>query len=157
MTASTPPQPAPHTFLKAGHDHYKAALRLSEKAPVLPGPADHLAGLAAECVVKAMLMDFFGAKQDSAYGIPYTQKTANDKQTKHRHMPEVWDQLQLIASGHRGSLIRQRIPAQNPFSAPSDEWDVAHRYCDGDSLDPQRLPRHMATALALIEAYESAK
>ncbi|MFD3910755.1 hypothetical protein [Streptomyces sp. NPDC058603] len=156
MTAPTTPTPAPHTFLKAGHDHYNAALRLSQETP-LPGPADHLAGLSAECVVKAMLMDFFGAKQDTPYGKPYSQKTANDKRMLHEHMPKVWDQLQLIASGHRGNLIRQQIPTLNPFSTPSDEWDVFHRYRDGDTFPPQRLSRHLATALALIHAYESAK
>jgi hypothetical protein len=72
-------------------------------------------------------------------------------------MPEVWDHLQLFASGHRGAKIRQRIPTQNPFRTPSDEWDVFHRYRDGDGLPPQRLARHLATALALIHAYDLAK
>ena len=159
VTAPPAPTPPPHSFLKAGHDHYKAALRLSQgtQGGALPGPADHLAGLAAECVVKAMLMDFFGAKQDSPYGKPYSQKTPNDKRVRHEHMPEVWDHLQLFASGHRGAKIRQRIPTQNPFRTPSDEWDVFHRYRDGDGLPPQRLARHLATALALIHAYDLAK
>ncbi|MFC9678867.1 hypothetical protein [Streptomyces sp. NPDC056948] len=156
MTAPTIPMPPPHTFLKAGHDHYKAALQLSKDAK-LTGPADHLAGLAAECVVKAMLMDFFGAKQDTPYGKPYSQKTPQDRRTWHEHMPKVWDHLQLIASGHRGSLIRQQLPAQNPFSTPSDEWDVYHRYRDGDGFPSGRLPRHLATVLGLINAYDSAK
>ncbi|MGW8488402.1 hypothetical protein [Streptomyces sp. NPDC055886] len=156
MTAPTTPPSPPHTFLKAGHDHYKAALQLSQDAK-LAGPADHLAGLAAECVVKAMLMDFFNAKQDIPYGKPYSQETPQDKPTWHGHMPKVWDHLQLIASGTRGNLIRQQLPTQNPFSTPSDEWDVYHRYRDGDDFDPQRLPRHLATVLVLINAYNSAK
>ncbi|MBP0458323.1 hypothetical protein [Streptomyces montanisoli] len=156
MTAPTTPTPPPHTFLKAGHDHYKAALRLSQD-DALPGPSDHLAGLAAECVVKAMLMDFFGAKQDTPDGKPYSQQSPNDKRVRYEHMPKVWDQLRLIASGHRGNLILQQIPNVNPFSTPSDEWDVFHRYRDGDTFPSGRLARHLATALALINAYESAR
>ncbi|MGW7327578.1 hypothetical protein ACWGIU_02910 [Streptomyces sp. NPDC054840] len=161
MTAPTTPTPPRHTFLKAGHDHYKAAVELA-KGGALRGPTDHLAGVAAECVIKAMLIDFFGSVQDSPEAMPYSPAIMNmpgmnKKKAGHGHMPGVWEHLKLVANGRRGSMILKQIPQQNPFRTASDEWDVAHRYRDGDTLPQQRVTRHLVAALTLITAYETAK
>ncbi|MEU5611128.1 hypothetical protein AB0H03_20735 [Streptomyces sparsogenes] len=171
VTVPTSPPRPPHTFLKAGHDHYRAAKRLTETGPgTLTGPADHLAGLAAECVIKAMLIDFFGSVQDHPHAIPYSPTLKSklqaegeltrkqlEKESSHGHLPHVWDQLALLASGRRGAKIQERVPRQNPFSEPSDRWDVAHRYRDGSLISKERVARHLAAALSLITAYELAK
>lgn len=161
VTAPTTPTRPRHTFLKAGHDLYKAALQLSNGG-ALPGPTDHLAGLAAECVAKAMLMDFFGSVQDSPDAKPYSPTRAsapgmNKFKAGHGHMPGAWDDLMLLAHGRRGAEILKHIPRQNPFKAQSDEWSESHRYRDGAKLSPQRVTRHLTAALCLITAYDHAK
>ncbi|WP_424211372.1 hypothetical protein ACN20G_04285 [Streptomyces sp. BI20] len=161
MTAPTPPTLPRHTFLKAGHDLYEAALQLSNGG-ALPGPTDHLAGLAAECVAKAMLIDFFGSVQDSPDAKPYSRTLLNQQgmnkfKASHGHMPGAWDHLVLLAHGRRGAEIRRHIPRQNPFKTQSDEWNEGHRYRDGATLTSQRVARHLAAALCLITAYRHAK
>ncbi|MGW3725531.1 hypothetical protein [Streptomyces sp. NPDC000851] len=168
--APTPtPAPAhPHSFLEAGHCHYNAATQLA-KSPQHFGPADHLAGIAAECAIKAMLLDFFGSVQDTPHGIPYSPAIRNRptqsqrqadrarKDSQHGHLPHVWDQLLLLASGHRGATVLAHIPQQNPFRESADEWDVAHRYRDSGQISDQRVKRHLAAARTVIAAYQQAK
>ncbi|GAA3377569.1 hypothetical protein GCM10020367_53740 [Streptomyces sannanensis] len=161
MTAPTTPTRPRHTFLKAGQDLYKAALELSNSGG-LPGPTDHLAGLAAECVAKAMLIDFFGSVQDSPNAKPYSpviegMPGMNKYKASHGHMPGAWDHLMLVANGRRGAEVRKHIPRQNPFKTRSDAWHESHRYLDGDKLPAQRVARHLAAALSLITAYNHAK
>lgn len=179
MTAQTPPpvpaaSPAPgpahqHSFLEVGRCHYDAATQLA-KSPPLFGSADHLAGIAAECVIKAMLLDFFGSRQDTPLGIPYSPVIRNNpaapsktqiekarKASEHGHLPHVWDQLLLLANGHRGATVLAQIPQQNPFRESADEWDVAHRYRDSGQITDQRVKRHLAAARTVIAAYQQAK
>ncbi|MEU9730152.1 hypothetical protein [Streptomyces sp. NPDC048002] len=183
MTAQTPPpvpaaSPAPtpgtapahqHSFLEVGRCHYDAATQLA-KSPPLFGSADHLAGIAAECVIKAMLLDFFGSRQDTPLGIPYSPAIRNNpaapsktqiekarKASEHGHLPHVWDQLLLLANGHRGATVLAQIPQQNPFRESADEWDVAHRYRDSSQISDQRVKRHLAAARTVIAAYQQAK
>ncbi|WP_063740689.1 hypothetical protein [Streptomyces flavochromogenes] len=161
MTAPTTPTRPRHTFLKAGHDLYKAALQLSNGG-ALPGPTDHLAGLAAECVAKAMLIDFFGSVQERPTAKPYSPTIENmpgmDKfKAAHGHMPGAWEHLMMVLDGRRGAEIRKHIPRQNPFKTPHDKWHEGHRYVDGDTLSPERVARHLAATLSLITAYDHAK
>ncbi|WP_409472454.1 hypothetical protein [Streptomyces sp. HC307] len=151
-----------------GRCHYDAATQLA-KSPPLFGSADHLAGIAAECVIKAMLLDFFGSTQDTPLGIPYspairnrpapskTQAEKARKASEHGHLPHVWDQLLLLANGHRGATVLAQIPQQNPFREATDEWDVAHRYRDSGQISAQRVKRHLAAARTVIAAYQQAK
>uniref|UniRef100_A0AAU2JYK6 Uncharacterized protein n=1 Tax=Streptomyces sp. NBC_00049 TaxID=2903617 RepID=A0AAU2JYK6_9ACTN len=161
MTAPTT-QPRPrHTFLKAGHDLYKAAQQLADGGG-LPGPTDHLAGLAAECVAKAMLIDFFGSVQEKPSAKPYSptieSKPGMDRfKATHGHMPVTWDHLVMVLDGRRGAEIRKHIPGQNPFKTPHDKWNESHRYRDGDTLSAERVARHLCATLSLITAYTHAK
>ncbi|MFH8656303.1 hypothetical protein [Streptomyces afghaniensis] len=162
---SQTPVPVPrHTFLEAGRGHYGAAAQLA-KEPKHVGPADHLAGLAAECAVKAMLMDYFGSVQDTPLGIPYSPKIRNrpvpsktqqkkaEKESLHWHMPDVWNDLVKLAAGRRGSLILSHLPQDNPFAEAADEWSVDHRYVDGQQISEERVARHLEAARTLIAAY----
>ncbi|MFI2435758.1 hypothetical protein [Streptomyces sp. NPDC018693] len=159
------PAPAPrHTFLEAGRGHYGAAAQLA-KEPKHVGPADHLAGLAAECAVKAMLLDYFGSVQDTPLGIPYSPKIRNrpvpsktqqkkaEKESLHWHMPDVWNDLMKLADGRRGALILSHLPQDNPFAEATDEWSVDHRYVDGQQISKERVARHLEAARTLIAAY----
>ncbi|MGK5446058.1 hypothetical protein [Streptomyces radiopugnans] len=165
MTAVPPPRQPLHPFLSAGHDHYRAARKLADGG-ALTGPADHLAGIAAECVIKAMLIDFFGSKQDKPDSIPYSpalrqapglSNKAARKLSEHGHLPEVWSQLHMLANGRRGAVLAQHIPPKNPFEEPRDEWNVAHRYRDGREISRRRVFRHLDAALRLITAYDRMK
>ncbi|MGW4388469.1 hypothetical protein [Streptomyces sp. NPDC004685] len=164
----TPVPARRHTFLEAGRGHYGAAAELANE-PKHCGPADHLAGLAAECAVKAMLIDYFGSVQDTPLGIPYSPKVRNrkadsksqqkkaEKESLHWHMPDVWDDLVKLAHGRHGSLILSRLPQDNPFAETADEWSVHHRYVDGQQISQERLARHLEAARTLIAAYYHAQ
>lgn len=149
--------------------HYDAATQLA-KRPELFGSADHLAGIAAECAIKAILLDFFGSVQDTPLGIPYSPKIRNNpaapsktqidkarKASEHGHLPHVWEQLLLLANGHQGATVLAQLPTQNPFRESADEWDVAHRYRDSGQITEQRVKRHLAAARSVIAAYQLAK
>lgn len=166
---STSAAPAPrHTFLEAGRGHYDAATQLAKHAK-LAGPADHLAGLAAECAAKAMLIDYFGSVQDNGpLSRPYSQSMRSQAQaaatsnrqlkkavenSQHGHMPGVWEHLVKLADGRRGSLIIGCLPQKNPFAGDPDTWDVDHRYVDSQQISKQRVTRHLEAARTLIAAY----
>ncbi len=116
-----------------------------------------------------MLLDFFGSVQDTPHGIPYSPAIRNRptqsrrqtdrarKDSQHGHLPHVWDQLLLLANGHRGASVLAHIPQQNPFRESADEWDVAHRYRDSSQISDQRVKRHLAAARTVIAAYQQAK
>ncbi len=167
--APTPAPAHPHSFLEAGHCHYNAATQLAKSSQHF-GPADHLAGIAAECAIKAMLLDFFGSVQDTPDGIPYSPTIRNNpaapsntqiqrarKASEHGHLPHVWEQLLLLAHGHRGATVLAQVSQQNPFRESADEWNVAHRYRDSGQISEQRVKRHLAAARTVIAAYQQAK
>ena len=77
--------------------------------------ADQLAGLAAECGLKAIL-EVFGILTARADPPPKLKK----------HVNELWDEFFAQISGRRAITVGTFLPRQNPFA----NWDVAQRYDD---------------------------
>jgi hypothetical protein len=161
VTASTPSAtPPPPAFATASRNHYRAALLAAAKD--LRISADHLAGLAAECAVKAILIDFLGSRLDARNmpehpEVKYLDRSRKKPQwtNKHGHLPELWEHLTAVAhrrrGGGSGALFTQLI-WKNPFA----DWDVADRYCDGTAITEADVDRHLKAAYALIAAHEQA-
>ncbi|MGF3217339.1 hypothetical protein [Streptomyces albidoflavus] len=160
MTASTPSATQPPAFAVASRNHYRAA-RLAAKED-LRISADHLAGLAAECAVKAILIDFLGSRLnarnmpenpevEALYRVGNTMKWKK----QHGHLPELWEHLTAVAhrrrGGGSGALFTQLI-WKNPFA----HWDVGDRYCDGTAITKADIDQHLKAAYALIAAHEQA-
>lgn len=164
MTASTPSAATavqPPAFAAASRNHYRAATLASEKN--LRISADHLAGLAAECAVKAILADFLGSRLNARNRLENaevaTVKGAPGNRTRkpqeHGHLPELWEHLTAVAhrrrGGGSGALFTQLI-WENPFA----DWDVGDRYSDGTAITDSALDRHLKAAYDLIAAHEQA-
>ncbi|MFG3145342.1 hypothetical protein [Streptomyces sp. NPDC048243] len=161
MTASTPSAaPPPPAFAKASRNHYRAAMLAAAKH--LRISADHLAGLAAECAVKAILIDFLGSRLDASNKpehpeVKYLDRSRKKPQwtNKHGHLPELWEHLTAVAHRRRGggsSALFTQLIWENPFAG----WDVADRYCDGTAITEADIDRHLEAAYALIAAHEQA-
>ncbi|ORT59288.1 hypothetical protein BKD26_14945 [Streptomyces sp. CB03238] len=162
VTASTPSatQPPP-AFATASRNHYRAATLAAAKD--LRISADHLAGLAAECGIKAILADFLGSRLNTRNRLENaevaTVKGAPGSRTRkpqeHGHLPELWEHLTAVAhrrrGGGSGALFTQLI-WKNPFAG----WDVGDRYCDGTTITDAALDRHLKAAYDLIAAHEQA-
>lgn len=157
ISATTPP-PA---FAAASRHHYQAA-RLAEQRRLWIS-ADHLAGLAAECAIKAILTDFLGSKLNERNmpvhpEVKYLDRSKKKPEWthKHGHLPELWEHLTAVAQHRRdagaGALFTQLI-WENPFVG----WDVADRYCDGTAITEEVLDRHLKAAYDLIAAHEQAR
>ncbi|MEW2548603.1 hypothetical protein AB0910_23010 [Streptomyces sp. NPDC047002] len=161
MTASTSPAPPPPAFAAASRNHYRAAALAAERG--LRTSADHLAGLAAECGIKAILADFLGSRLNTRNRLENaevaTVKGAPGNRTRkpqeHGHLPELWEHLTAVAhrrrGGGAGALFTQLI-WNNPFAG----WDVGDRYCDGTALTDAVIDRHLKAAYDLIAAHEQA-
>ncbi|WP_406049293.1 hypothetical protein OG280_10590 [Streptomyces virginiae] len=167
MTAATSSPPRPPAFLAASRHHFHTAKLASDKQ--LRISADHLAGLAAECAIKAILVDYLGSviKSGKAYNGELKADAKEKMQREglekmpekdywHGHLPEVW--------GHFTSVIgkRQARSAGPDFSTllgdnPFDGWNVAHRYCDDAEIPETLVAQHLQAARILIAAHEQAR
>ncbi|MFB8177752.1 hypothetical protein ACFC8N_17150 [Streptomyces sp. NPDC055966] len=166
-TPSAPPTPPPPDFRAAGEHHYRTA-RLAADAQ-LSVSADHLAGLAAECAIKAILLAYLGSRLSTkdkpfspALKLPPPQPTPGEKvkpqppkEYEHGHLPDLWAQLAevvKISQGRVGPVFQQMLQ-QNPFQS----WHVAGRYCSGTSISTSDIEQHLKAAYNLIAAFEYAR
>ncbi|MEW2248450.1 hypothetical protein AB0907_14070 [Streptomyces sp. NPDC006975] len=164
MTASTPSATQPPAFATASRNHYRAAVLAAKEN--LRISADHLAGLAAECGIKAILADFLGSQLNTRNRLVNDEVATWVKKKgapgvrewrpqEHGHLPELWEHLTAVAhrrrGGGAGALFTQLI-WKNPFAG----WDVAGRYCDGTAITDAEVDRHLKAAYDLIAAHEQA-
>ncbi|MFF3140934.1 hypothetical protein ACFVRU_04145 [Streptomyces sp. NPDC057927] len=161
MTAPTTTSASqPPDFTKAGRSHYHAAMLAS--GGELRIAADHLAGLAAECAIKAILIDFLGSRLN-AYNRPFNAEVKILDRSKkkpfwtdkHGHLPELWEHLTAVANRRQSAaagVLFAELVWKNPFA----DWDVGDRYCDGTAITQQNLDRHLKAAHDLIAAHEQA-
>jgi hypothetical protein len=63
--------------------------------------ADHLAGFAAEYVLKEILVQFLGARSTS--GRPVTISAG--RRTAHGHLPMLWDEVKHLLAGRAGGNV----------------------------------------------------
>lgn len=120
--------------------------------------ADHLAGLAAECALKA-IMQFtpFGATP-SARGIPVWGPSSTELKL---HINRLWSELAQSVSGYSAPTFIGLLTSPGP--EPFANWQVEDRYGDGltvtqlEATDHLNATRQVLAVLqrAMIDGYVS--
>lgn len=136
----------------AGERHYEDASFLHGDGR-LPN-ADHLFGLAVECLMKALLLRFGGAggvsMRDSGgsesgrlwWDDPQAQNQ-NKKRKPLGHINEMRQALPLLLDGRPGPALTEALTR---VSEDFEEWRVDERYADGTHLDAVLFSRRQEAA-----------
>lgn len=139
-TSATAPSP---DFRAAARRHYlDAAFLLSDSR--VPN-ADHLAGLAAECGLKAILEGWYGATLSSDF-LEWNGKTVRS------HVKGLWGEVATGLAGRAGATLALLLQGPVPFA----NWDVSDRYSDGTAVSDQSARHHVGKAREVIEILEQA-
>lgn len=139
-----PSSSSPPTFGVAARRHLKDGLHLHGVGSHVT--ADHLAGLSAECALKAVLTGFLAVPL-SQKGIP-TLPSGNNV----GHLPGIWSQVGAYIGGRTGARLTGLLAASNPF----DTWDIADRYSDGALISAAVSRAHLDAAFAIVEIHDLA-
>ncbi|MEU6130297.1 hypothetical protein ABZ805_14090 [Saccharopolyspora sp. NPDC047091] len=133
-------------FAEAAVRHYRDAELLLGRQRV--ANADHLAGIAAECALKAILIGHLG-------GVLHGDRPKHPAEPKatYGHLPGLWHELSLLPAGRTGGAFHQAISAANPF----EHWTVFERYSDGAHIDAARADAHLAEARKLLSFHQQAQ
>lgn len=123
----------PADFLDAHERHWDDAERLFQSQRW--ANADHLYGIAAECGLKRLMVQF-GMPVDSAAGAP-------TKPVDRKHADAMWARFESYRSG-RTEGAEYVLPA-NPFS----HWLVSDRYAHESHFDQARAEGHRTGAQAV--------
>lgn len=122
-------------FLDAHHRHWEDAETLYNDGCL--ANADHLYGMAAECGLKRLMMEF-GMMIDSATGKPYKPATATSAiQWENKHVDQIWHRYESYRSGHTLG-VNYVLPANAPFS----DWKAEQRYANRSNFDNARVQPH---------------
>lgn len=132
-------------FGVAGRRHFDDGHRLLAAGRHVS--ADHLAGLAAECIIKAVLVEYLGISMT-----PSGQPQLPDR-TKLGHLPELWSQVATHLGGRGGARFAELLAAANPFA----RWQVHDRYSDGAGIDEQASRAHLNAAARILAIHEHAR
>jgi len=127
-------------FGNAANRHFRDAvlLEMNERLP----NADQLAGFAAECALKEILIRFLGAQRTRSKPVSVH---ADGKQTSHGHLPPLWGEVAAALSGRSGGAFAGFL-AENPFSS----WSVDDRYSNGDGIAPNLVAARLAAARRIL-------
>lgn len=110
--------------------------------------ADHLAGVSAECGLKAILLSYFGAALNQNdrpfWGQP--PRMLN-------HVDSLWKELPLIVGGRTCPVFSALITGSPP---PFATWDIADRYGSGNDITEQRARGHAGKAKEIVDVLEQA-
>jgi hypothetical protein len=132
-------------FGPAAHRHLNDATWLEANGRHVN--ADHLAGAAAECGLKAILIDFFGGHADES-GRPHF---GNKKMGF--HLPRLWAEIATTAQGRSASSFSVLLSEDNPF----ETWDIAERYSDGAHISTERTKTHIKHARRILALHQLAE
>jgi hypothetical protein len=102
--------------------------------------AAHLAGLAAECALKSILVGLGVIAPAGDGQVPQAYRT---------HVDRAWGQFQMALQGHRGAAYIALLPTSVP--PPFDGWQVNHRYIAAGRLVQEDLERWMWAAIAVSQ------
>jgi hypothetical protein len=107
--------------------------------------AAHLAGLAAECALKSILIGL-GVIAPAADGqVPQAYRT---------HVDRAWGQFQMALQGRRGAAYLAMLPTS--VMTAFDGWRVNHRYIAAGRLVPEDLERWMWAAISVSQVLDVA-
>ena len=109
--------------------------------------ADHLAGLAAECTLKALLVEYLGIVVRSS-GPPLLPDGA-----RLGHLPDLWPQIASYVDGRAGAQLTELLADVNPFA----EWRIDDRYADGEDIDETACYAHLQAASRVLAIREQAQ
>lgn len=140
----------------ANSDFAAAGLRHLQDAQLLHQQqrwpnTDHLSGIAAECGLKAILLQFLGGGLNTR-GFP-THAAIPRGRDYYGHIDTMWGQLAATAHGRGGAQFTALISAPCPFTA----WNVAERYSDGQHISEQRASGHLSEAKKILAMHQLAK
>jgi hypothetical protein len=112
------------------------------------GYADHLAGIAAECALKAILLGYLGATLNPS-NFPVHPQVPRSLS----HVDRLWNQLPQMVSGRSiGPTFTALIAGTNPFAA----WAVDDRYSDGNAITEGGARAHVLKAQEILGILEQA-
>ncbi|WP_369212588.1 hypothetical protein [Streptomyces flavofungini] len=136
----------------AGERHYEDASYLHGDGRVLN--ADHLFGLAVECLMKALLKRFAGqhgvsmkdsggSESDRLWWDDPEAENPNRKRKALGHVNQMRQALPLLVDGRSGPALDQAL---SRVSVDFEKWLVDDRYTDGAHLAPELLSRRQGAA-----------
>lgn len=108
--------------------------------------ADHLAGLAAECALKAIAVAHLGAMVN-----PKGPPTVGS--TKLGHLAPLWGDVRTIAAGRSAAALLATLGTGNPFAS----WDVSQRYDDGAAISATCSSDHIRAASDVMHVLQRAQ
>ena len=128
-------------FSQAGRRHFADCRPLAGLHRA--GNASHLAGVAAECALKAILQGL-GLLTLDIKGMP------EDRKHRH-HIDKIWNEFQTALSGRRAA--KYALDGGNPF----DDWRIDHRYEADSTIVLSIAERHRSGADRALLLLESAQ
>jgi hypothetical protein len=137
MSNASPP------FDVAGRRHLDDGRHLVDDGRHVNG--DHLIGLAAECLLKAVLVGYLGATVAN-------NKPPATNGKEHKHLPTLWTSVGAVVSGRSGSQFSALLGGANPFSA----WSIHDRYADGSDITVQHARDHLTAADTIAALHQQA-
>ena len=103
--------------------------------------ADHLFGLAAECALKAILLQ---------QGIPSDNGDINkDHKDYRKHINVLWDNYHIYMQ----TRYVYDIPDENPFN----DWDISQRYAPEGTITEQIVQQHFVAVGKIKEIIRKAE
>lgn len=140
-----PPVSAPDFKTAARRHHSDAQFLFDDRR--WPN-ADHLAGVAAECGLKAILLHYLGARLDSRSRPVWGQNSRR----LDSHIKQLWDEVRLVVAGRSAPVFASLVTGSAPFA----DWEIDDRYSDGNTITERRALDHLDTARAIMEVLEQA-
>jgi hypothetical protein len=112
-----------------------------------PANADHLAGLAAECALKALIAGYLGGRINQNDLVVHPDTGMPIK----KHVNTLWPEMSTIV---RSRSVNALVPLLT--SQPFADWKVDERYCDGSHLTPAAVAGHISAARTVVGILEQA-
>jgi hypothetical protein len=108
--------------------------------------ADHLAGLAAECALKAIGLAFLGVQSTARA----PEATIGGRNRRLGHLPDLWSVLHVLIAGRHGSSSAALLGRPSPF----DTWEIDQRYEDGSRIVVSDCDARLTAARQLVACYQ---
>ncbi|MFF4506654.1 hypothetical protein [Streptomyces sp. NPDC001401] len=132
----------------AGERHFEDADYLHGAGRLLN--ADHLFGLAVECLMKGLLLQFGGSggvsmtdRRNRPAKMPWWDNPATGDREPLLHIDQMCSALPLLVQGRPGPALDEALTR---VSADFEKWVVDDRYTDGTHIGPELLTRRQEAA-----------
>lgn len=150
------PQKPPPDYACAGERHFEDASYLHSDGRLLN--ADHLFGLAVECLMKGLLLRFAGAQGVSMANRGgqvsdrlWWDNPVSGKRESLSHIGHMIPALPLLTHGRSGPAL---LEALADVTADFEKWVVDDRYTDGTHLDQPLMARRQKSAVLVSDLHQ---